>query len=451
MIKDAESEKRTKSLANKKSLDALKPREQKYTLRVATNLYIVVEPTGAKSWLFRGNKNGEEQTKSLGKYSDLSLTDAAKTALDLKKKVRAGVDLKEEEREKKRIEEATGESVESVAREWLETTSRRRVWKENTLTKVTRQLEMYLIEPHGHRAFAALKVGDIDAIITDLSIKKNLRPLAAKMREHLIAIYSRAQARGIVDRNLMIDFKDAFEKPIHYKKQRPTITDPDRVGQLIRDIRSYGSPITRAALLLNFLLFQRSSETRQMRWDQIDFENFIWTVPAAAMKGKLVAKLNNQVKDHMVPLSTQAMKILLEVKALRMHETLVFPSQRGDGRVMSENTLNVALKSLGYDTKTDICAHGARAMARTMMPERLGMLSEPIERQLAHKSSEILGDTYDRAPLLAQRRLTMQAWADYLDALAENRGHEYESVFAEPLAELRKRQLELMKSVKAGS
>ncbi|MCY1239391.1 Prophage integrase IntA [compost metagenome] len=193
------------------------------------------------------------------------------------------------------------------------------------------------------------------------------------------------------------------------------VLDPKKAGELMRAIADYtGQPSTRCALLLSALLFQRPGNMRQMLWADVDLEAAMWTIPAADMKRRKHEKENG--RPHLVPLATQAVHALKDLQPLTGHGTYVFPSLLTGERPMSENTVNTALRRMGY-SNTEMTAHGFRAMARTIMVEQMDVESEVIEAQLAHGKSGPLGAAYDRAEFVGKRRALMQSWADYLDEL----------------------------------
>jgi integrase len=194
------------------------------------------------------------------------------------------------------------------------------------------------------------------------------------------------------------------------------ILEPTQVGELMRGFDGYtGQPATRAALILSALLFQRPGNIRAMEWTELDLDAALWTIPAAKMKRTIHGKTNG--RPHLVPLPTQAVELLRELAPLTGHGRFVFPSLLTGERCMSENTVRTALRRLGYGN-AEMTPHGFRAMARTLIAERVpGVSPDVIEAQLAHGKSGPLGMAYDRAEFMEQRRALMQAWADYLDQL----------------------------------
>ena len=200
------------------------------------------------------------------------------------------------------------------------------------------------------------------------------------------------------------------------------ITDPQKLGQLLRDIRAYnGNVITRAALQLSPMLFQRPGQLRLAEWEDINFDQAMWRCPPEKMKLREWMKRNIRTPAHLVPLPTQAIEILRDLYPLTGPGGPIFRNmakRSESSRYMSDNTINSALRTLGYDTREQVTGHGFRATARTLIRELLGWDREVIERQLAHVSDEELGGSYDRATHFAQRRRMVQAWADLLDHLA---------------------------------
>jgi len=220
-------------------------------------------------------------------------------------------------------------------------------------------------------------------------------------------VFSYAIATGKAKRNPCEDIKsdDVLTPVVH--KHMATITDPKRVGELLRAIAGYqGSFITRCALQFAPLVFVRPGELRHAEWTEFNLDAAEWRIPEHKMKVK---------EKHIVPLSKQAVAVLREIQLLTGDGRFVFPSVRSDSRPMSENTVNAALRRMGYE-KSDICGHGFRAMASTMLHEQ-GWKSDVIERQLAHRESNKVKAAYNHAKHMPERTAMMQHWADYLDGL----------------------------------
>ncbi|MGH8760274.1 MAG: tyrosine-type recombinase/integrase, partial [Burkholderiales bacterium] len=219
-------------------------------------------------------------------------------------------------------------------------------------------------------------------------------------------VFRYAVATGAAERDVTADLKGALTKVI--KKNFPAITDPKLMGDLMRSIFSYnGHPAAVAALRLTPLVFVRPGELRTAEWAEFDLDAAEWRIPASKMKMKA---------DHLVPLSTQALEILRGLQPITGHGRYVFPSLRTGERPMSENTINAALRSIGYSKEVHT-AHGFRATARTIMDEVLDERPDLIEHQLSHIVKDPNGRAYNRTAHLTARRLMMQRWADYLDKL----------------------------------
>jgi integrase len=217
-----------------------------------------------------------------------------------------------------------------------------------------------------------------------------------------------AVREGLVERDPTYELQgpDTFKsKPT---KHLAAVTEPKAFGALLRAIKGYeGHYVIRAALNLAPLVFVRPGELRAMEWTEVDLANNTWSIPAYKMK------MSN---DHIVPLSTQAVALLKELQSITGDRILVFPSIKGEGRPISENTLNAALNAIGYDGSLHR-AHGFRASARTMLDEQLGYPAHLIEHQLAHAVKDVNGRAYNRTSHLPERRAMMQRWSDYLGKL----------------------------------
>lgn len=245
--------------------------------------------------------------------------------------------------------------------------------------------------------------------------KQGKRETAHSLRQYAGQTFRYAIATGRATADPTAPLKDALQAVL--VRHMAAVLTPKQAGQLLRDMEIYnGSPVTREALLLSALTFQRPGEIRQMEWAELDFDNALWTIPAVKMKRTKQAKMSG--RPHYVPLSPQAVKSLQRLKPLTGHHKYVFPSLLGEGRCMSENTVNTALRRMGYDNET-MTAHGFRAMARTLIVENLNVAPDVIEAQLAHGKSGPLGMAYDRAEFMTQRRKMMNEWADYLDKLRQ--------------------------------
>ena len=387
----------------------IKPGPKTVRLRDERGLYLEVSPKGGKWWRLRYTYQGKENMLSLGVYPDVSLKDARERRDEARKLIANGIDPSQARKEEKAEAEAQAlelaTTFEAVAREWH--SKQVMTWSESTGIKVLACMEQYLFPSFGSTPITALRAPDILPTLRAVEAK-GINYTAKKLRQYCESIFAFAVATGQAERNVGADLRGALA-PCKVKN-RPAITDPKGVAQLLRAIDGYaGSPVTLAALKLAPLAFVRPGELRQMEWAEIDLDaenGPQWSIPAEKMKMRV---------PHIVPLAKQAVAVLEEIHPLTGSGRYVFPCNRTKGRCMSNMTINAALRRLGYE-QGEMCAHGFRAMASTMLNE-LGWAQDAIERQLAHAERNKVRATYNRALLLPERRKMMQAWADYLDKL----------------------------------
>lgn len=402
-----------KELLKPATVSNAKPGDKDKRLNDGNGLYLLVKPTGAKWWRFDYSIHGKRKTLSLGTFPATGLADARRKAEDARTKVANGIDPSDTRKEAKAAKQAKAEnpkrldaglpalnSFEHVVREWLASI-------EHTVTENTHHKKTRLFEMHAFPIIGSLGIGDIKSphvfeIVKPL-IEAGKLESAHRIRSEISAAYAYAIAHGFTD----YDPAQAVAKqiPATKVKHRAALIDPKEVGQLMRCIDAYqGTLVVQCALRISPLLFQRPGEIRQMEWKDVDLEAREWR--------PFVTKTNAL---HLVPLSAQAVGILETVKPLTASGRYVFPSSRNDGRPMSENTIRVALLTMGYSGDT-MTAHGFRGMASTLLNEQ-GWSPDAIERQLCHMPKDQVRAAYNRAQHLPERRLMMQAWADYLDAL----------------------------------
>ena len=379
----------------------------------AAGLYLEVSPGGSKRWFWRYYPDGKEKRLALGSYPGASLKAAREARDDARKLHRSGTDPVQKRRADK-IQKATASDTtfEAVARDLHAT--KKSGWSEVHAKHWLRAMEKDLFPWIG-----SLALPDVTAPILLHALRKiearGAINTAHDAREFSGQVFMYGIATGRCERNVAADLRGAL-KPLAVKHMG-ALTEPKRVGDLLRAIAEYqGQPITRAALQLASLLFQRPGNVRSMEWAELDLEAAaMWSIPAAKMKRRLDGKRNG--RPHLVPLSTQAVVILKdELHPLTGRGRYVFPSLLSGERPMSDNTLNTALRRLGF-SRDDMTAHGFRATARTIMVEKLGIDEAVIEAALAHAKSGPLKGAYDRAEFMDQRRVAAQRWADYLDAL----------------------------------
>jgi integrase len=301
-------------------------------------------------------------------------------------------------------------TVEAVALAWLAV--RAPEVTAHTLDRMTSRFKRCVFPYVGNRPLAEVSLLDWLECLKRVERSGTLYT-AQRLRSEVVKLYQYALPLGLADRNVAADLAGQLATP--KEKHQAALTKPEEVRLLMLGVLGYrGSLFVRAALLLSAYLFQRPGEMRAMQWGDIDFERAQWSY--------LVTKTNT---PHIVPLARQAVAVLRELYPLSGGGIVgrpdlpryVFPSSRGAIRPMSENTVRLALRTLGYG-REEMSAHGFRAMARTLLAEELEINPEWIERQLAHKPSGALKGAYDRTQYLKQRTEMMQVWADYLDKLA---------------------------------
>jgi integrase len=303
-------------------------------------------------------------------------------------------------------------SFEAVAREWVERIHQAKVSAGHAARTLIR-FEQDVFPYVGSEPIREITAPVLLTVLRRVEARGAIET-AHRIKDACGQVFRYGIASGVCERDWAADLRDALQ-PVNGKRMA-AIIEPLKAGELLRAIHGYaGFAVTRAALQLAPLVFQRPGNLREMEWAEVDLDNGMWTIPASKMKRTRNDKLHG--RPHEVPLSVQAVGILRDLHPLTSHARYVFPGVRGGDRPMSNMTLNAALQRLGYDTKSDHTAHGFRAMARTMLAERLGQSEAVIEAQLAHVVKDALGDAYNRAKYLEQRRTLMQTWADYLDKL----------------------------------
>ncbi len=375
------------------------------------NLYLEVPATGSKRWFWKYTFERKEKRLAIGSYPGVKLKEAREVRDDNRKLLRQGIDPAQRRRLDKLSNKVESDATfEAVAREYHRT-------KAPSLSPRYSERWLNIMEKDAFPWLGSLPLSSITAPML-LHVLRRVESRGAHETAHTLRqwsgqVFRHGIATGRCERNPAPDLNGALV-PIA-AKHMAAVLEPAKAGELMRAIAAYaGQPSTRAALELSALLFQRPGNIRQMRWVDLDLDGGAWKIPAADMKQTKRAKLNG--RPHVVPLATQAVAILRDLKPLTGHGQYVFPSLLTGERPMSDNTIRTALRRMGYDNET-MTAHGFRAMARTIMVEQLGVQADVIEAQLAHGKSGPLGAAYDRAEFIVQRRQMMTTWADYLDKL----------------------------------
>ena len=387
-------------------------------------LVLDVRPTGAGWWRLRYWLAGKERMLSLGTYPDTSLAQARARRDEARRQVAAGTDPSGVRKAEKAAQVDAAKagaraeaglppagSFEAVAREWLATVHAVKV-SEGHHDRTRIRLEQDAFPWMGRRPLGEIDAPELLAVLRRVEARGAIET-AHRVKDACGQVFRFGIATGACSRNPAADLRDAL-RPVQ-TRHHAALTEPADVAKLMRAAVDYGGqPVTRVALLLSPLLLLRPGELRHMEWAWVDLDGATLTVPGSVMKRTKADKADGP--PHVVPLARQAVALLAELQALTGEGRYVFPALTSRLRCMSENTVRSALRRLGYGND-DMTAHGFRAMARTMLAERLGVAPEVVEAQLAHAVPDALGRAYNRTQYLDQRRTMMQAWADYLDKL----------------------------------
>lgn len=370
-------------------------------------MHLLVQPNGGKYWRLKYRFGGKEKLLALGVYPDVSLAAARKARDQARELLAQGVDPGELRKEEWRAARAaTQDSFEAVAREWYH--KHAPGWSESHQTRTIGRLEQDAIPWLGKLPIAEISAPELLSVLRRIEERGALYT-AHRVRQICGKVFRYAIATGRARYNPAQDLHGALP-PIR-TRHHASITDPKQVAGLLRALDGYtGEFVTRCALRLAPLVFVRPTELRRAEWSEFDLEGGEWRIPAGKMKMR---------EPHLVPLSTQALAILRELQPLTGAGRYVFPSVRTSERPISENTINAALRRLGY-TKDEMTGHGFRSMASTLLNEQ-GWNRDAIERQLAHAERDESRKSYNYAEYLPERRKMMQHWADYLEGLAKGR------------------------------
>ena len=392
---------------------AAKSKEKDYMINDGGGLYFFVGKNGARLWRFVYTFDKNRKRLALGIYPGITLEAARRKSEEARGSIENGIDpgeIRSEEKKAKQLAISNNDRVSEglpilnsfadLARQWLESIAH--LTNATTQIKKVSRIERMAFPSLGAIAIKDIKSSDVLATLKPLIDKKQLST-AHRLHGEISAIFAYAIVHDFTD----YDPAQAVIRqiPAQKIKHRAAIIDPNLVGQLLRDIGNYrGTFVVKSAFRFSPLVFQRPGEIRQLLWEDIDLEAREWR--------PYISKTDFH---HIVPLSTQAIAILEEIKPLTGGGQYVFPSSRGNGRPMSDNAIRSALQSLGYDSDV-MTAHGFRTTASTLLNEQ-GWSPDAIERQLAHAPRDSVRAAYNRAQYLEERRRMMQSWGDYLDSL----------------------------------
>jgi integrase len=383
---------------------ASKPRDKEYKLADGGGLYLLVTPSGGRLWRLKFRVLGIEKKLAIGRYPNVSLGEARKARDAAREVVGAGGDpAAAKRRQRVAAKVAAGITFGDVAREYIDkveregrataTVSKLR-WVRELLLPTIGNRPIDQIEPH--ELLSVLKQQEAAGI---LETAKRSRAFASRVFRYAVAT-----ARAKTDPASLLLGAVAAPKPRHLA----AIVDAKRAGELLRAIDTYGGqPPTRLALALLPHVFVRPGELRQAEWSEIDFDAAVWRIPAERMKKR---------REHVVPLSRQSLAILEKAKALTGGGRYIFPALGGRDRPLSENTITVALRRMGFSAE-EMTAHGFRATASTLLNESGKWSPDAIERALAHKDGDHVRAAYHRGAHWQERVAMAQWWSDHLDTL----------------------------------
>ena len=395
------------------------------TINDGDGLSLIARPDGAGWWRLRYWLASRENRLSLGTYPDVSLSDARKRRDEARRLVASGTDPSEQRKADKAACAVKAEAArmaaaglpglgtfEHAVREWHARMAPS--WSTGHAVKVLALLVNDLFPYIGARPLAELTAPELLTHARRVEARGAVET-AYRAVKAAGAVFRFGVQRGYCESDPTRDLKGAIMLPV--AQHRAAVTDPAKLGELLRAIDAYqGTPVVRAALALAPMVFLRPGELRHAEWAEFDLDGTTWTIPAARMKGRLKAKKNGP--PHTVPLAPQAVAILRDLRPLTGKGQYVFPSPLTPNRPLSDNGVLSALRRMGFG-KDEMTGHGFRATARTITVERLGIAPEVIEAQLAHAVGDALGRAYNRTKFMGQRRDMMTKWADYLDRLRD--------------------------------
>lgn len=378
-------------------------RDKPYRLFDDKGLYLEIGLSGSKYWRWKYRFAGKEKRLALGVYPEVSLAEARSARDGARKLLSSGVDPSEARRAQKASRVQLSEnSFEAVAREWFAKYAP--TWVASHSDKIIRRLERDIFPWIGGKPIDRVTAPILLVCLRRIE-ERGAIETAHRALQNCGQVFRYAIATGRAERDVSADLRGALSPVV--ETHHASITDPKSIGALLRSIEGYeGSLVTKCALRIAALVFVRPGELRKAEWMEFDLDKAEWRIPAARMKMREV---------HIVPLATQSIATVKELQALTGHGRYVFPGARTNGRPMSENTVNAALRRLGY-AKDEMTGHGFRSMASTILNEQ-SWSRDAIERQLAHGERNNVRAAYNFAEYLHERRRMMQAWADYLDAL----------------------------------
>ncbi|HBQ1536748.1 TPA: integrase arm-type DNA-binding domain-containing protein [Klebsiella pneumoniae] len=391
----------------------LKPSDKPFKVSDSHGLYLLVKPGGSRHWYLKYRISGKESRIALGAYPAISLSDARQQREGIRKMLALNINPVQQ-RAAERGSRTPEKVFKNVALAWHKSN---RKWSQNTADRLLASLNNHIFPVIGNLPVSELKPRHFIDLLKGIE-EKGLLEVASRTRQHLSNIMRHAVHQELIDTNPAANLGGVTTPPV--RRHYPALP-LERLPELLERIGAYhqGRELTRHAVLLMLHVFIRSSELRFARWSEIDSTNRVWTIPATREPIIGVRYSGRGAKmrmPHIVPLSEQSIAILKQIKDITGNNELIFPGDHNPYKPMCENTVNKALRVMGYDTKKDICGHGFRAMACSALMESGLWAKDAVERQMSHQERNTVRMAYiHKAEHLEARKAMMQWWSDYLD------------------------------------
>lgn len=396
----------------------LKPSDKPFKVSDSHGLYLLVKPGGSRHWYLKYRISGKESRIALGAYQAISLSDARQQREGIRKMLALNINPVQQ-RAAERSSRTPEKVFKNLALAWHKSN---RKWSQNTADRLLASLNNHIFPVIGNLPVSELKPRHFIDLLKGIE-EKGLLEVASRTRQHLSNIMRHAVHQELIDTNPAANLGGVTTPPV--RRHYPALP-LERLPELLERIGAYhqGRELTRHAVLLMLHVFIRSSELRFARWSEIDFTNRVWTIPATREPIIGVRYSGRGAKmrmPHIVPLSEQSIAILKQIKDITGNNELIFPGDHNPYKPMCENTVNKALRVMGYDTKKDICGHGFRAMACSALMESGLWAKDAVERQMSHQERNTVRMAYiHKAEHLEARKAMMQWWSDYLEACRES-------------------------------
>ena len=382
----------------------LKPKDKIYIVADGSGLSLAVSPYGSKLWRFRYYYNGKEQIMALGKYPLVTLAEARKKRDSARKLLEVGKHPTREKKIEKIRKAHEGESTfEKIARRWLEMKNDK--LNQKYATQCLARIEQHVFPKIGDLPITEITIPEVVAVVEAMG-KRGTIETAKRMKQIISQVFRYAAQRGLCTHNPAADLRDILPSK---QENHHACIHPSELPALLEKIEGLGENFTKYAIKLLMLTFVRTGELIGAKWEEIDWHKEEWHIPKERMKMK---------RPHLVPLSRQTLAILKELQKMTGSKTFIFHSPASKHNHISNGTVLMGLRRLGYQNK--MTGHGFRTLASTILNEK-GYLPDVIERQLAHEDEDKIRSAYNRAEYLLERKKMMQEYADWLDGVLANK------------------------------